>query len=201
VLILSSVIGSVGFGTTRSFSGAAATQPPEGFYTTSITSVLTVVNNLPLAVFLPTEFLFLPFMPKIAKDVGNAKIEFPLHLKMSITEERRSPGSKSSLINSLVRLADDDKSATAKMSKTSNHLTEDEIVGNLFFFTAAGFDTTANTLTFAIMALALHPDLQDWIIEEIDQASSTHPDAGYSETFSVLTRCLALMVTSSPIPA
>ena len=43
-----------------------------------------------------------------------------------------------------------------------------EILGNLFQFTAAGFDTTANTMAYAIKILAIETKWQDWIIEEID---------------------------------
>jgi len=94
----------------------------------------------------------------------------------------------------LVRLADSDKSKLARSSKTATFMTEDEITGNLFLFTMAGFDTTANTLVYAIMALALEPDWQDWIFEGINEVSRRQPDGQYSVSFPLQTRCLALLV-------
>jgi cytochrome P450 len=188
------VIASVGFGTARSFSGATTAAPPEGFKTTPATSVVTLVNNLYLAVFVPVKLLLLPIMPKAVRKVGVAKMEFPLHLNQSITEERRSPMSTNSLVASLVRLADDSDNATAKSSFGSSHLTEEEITGNLFVFTVAGFDTTANTLSYAIMMLAIYPEWQDWLTQEVDEAAKIHPNGEYSDVFPLLTRCLAFMV-------
>jgi len=39
---------------------------------------------------------------------------------------------------------------------------------SLQVFTAAGFETTANTLSFAFAMLARHPQWQTWLLEEID---------------------------------
>lgn len=39
-------------------------------------------------------------------------------------------------------------------------LTRDEIVANAVLFFLAGFETTANTLNFAMYELALNPDIQ-----------------------------------------
>jgi len=74
-------------------------------------------------------------------------------------------------------------------------LSDDEIVGNLYQFTLAGFDTTANTLAYAVTTLAIVPKWQDWIIEEIDEVQKSIGDAqsGYTEVFPRLQRCLALM--------
>jgi len=191
------VIGSVGFGTTRSFSEAASTEPPNGFKTTFMSSILLIVNNFFVTILVPAKVMLLPFMPKAAKKLGTAKLEFPLHLKEKIAEERRSPGLNNNLIATLVRIADESGGEASKTSKMSTYLTEEEITGNLFNFTIAGFDTTANTLTYAIMELAIHPEWQDWIIEGIDAVSQAQPGAEYATMFPLLTRCLALMVSKS----
>ena len=67
----------------------------------------------------------------------------------------------------------------------------------LFNFSLADFDTTASTVACGIKSLALQPDLQDWIIEEIDSVAALHPDAEYELTFPLLLRCLALMVCNN----
>ncbi len=191
------VIASISFGAKRSWAGATGSKVPIGFKTTFTTSILTIVQNLFVAIFLSAKLLTLPFMPKSAQKIGIAKKEFPLHLQEIIAQERRSPSSASTLIASLVRLADQDKSASEQSSKTSTYLTEEEITGNLFNFTIAGFDTTANTLAYSIMALALYPEWQDWIIVGIDEVAQLHHGADYTSSFPLLTRCLALMVGTS----
>jgi len=192
------VIGFVGFGASRSFLEAASKEPPKGFKTTFMASILLIVNNFFVTILVPANVLLLSFMPKGAKELGTAKLEFPLHLKEKIAEERRSPGLKNNLIATLVRIADESGGEAAKTSKMSAYLTEEEITGNLFNFTIAGFDTTANTLTYAIMELAINPEWQDWITEGIDAVSEAHPDREYATIFPLLTRCLALMVKGPP---
>ncbi len=39
-------------------------------------------------------------------------------------------------------------------------LTEAEVLGNMFFYVMAGFDTTSTTLSFVFLLLALHPSCQ-----------------------------------------
>ncbi|KAK0634278.1 cytochrome P450 [Bombardia bombarda] len=46
--------------------------------------------------------------------------------------------------------------------------TNKEIKGNLFLFLAAGYETTANSMLSSCIFLALHGDIQDRIIEEVD---------------------------------
>ncbi|ESZ97706.1 cytochrome P450 [Sclerotinia borealis F-4128] len=185
------VIGFICFGTHRSWGEAASAETHAGFQTTFMSSVLTIVDNLFATVFIPAKCLTLPFMPNAVKKIGIAKNEFPRHLNQSIAEERRLPRSRSSLITSLVKIADQD--TKSRSSKTSTYLTEEEITGNLFAMTIGGFDTTANTLAYSIMCLTLHPEWQDWIFSEIDKVQELHPDAEYSTTFPLLTRSLAIM--------
>ncbi|KAF7869848.1 hypothetical protein EAF04_004632 [Stromatinia cepivora] len=186
------VIGFVCFGTHRSWGEAvSAKTPAEGFQTTFMSSVLTIVDNLFATVFIPTEYLTLSFMPNYIKKIGIAKKEFPLHLNQSIAEERRSPSSRNSLLTSLVKITD--QHTKSLPSKTSTYLSEQDITGNLFAMSIGGFDTTANTLSYSIMCLALQPKWQDWIVTEIDKVQELYPDSDYSTTFPLLTRSLAIM--------
>ncbi|CAG2196160.1 CYP3A [Mytilus edulis] len=47
-------------------------------------------------------------------------------------------------------------------------MTEDEIVMNAMIFFGAGYDLTSNTLMFAVYELALHPEIQEKLFEEIN---------------------------------
>ncbi|KAG9236761.1 cytochrome P450 [Amylocarpus encephaloides] len=187
------VIGSICFGTTRSFIEGAAEKIPAGFKTTLLQSSSRVVDNVFLAGAAPAKLLSGMFMPKSINEIGAAKVEFPLHIKEKIKEERQSPSSRSTLIASLVKLAEQDTTSAGKRLETSTYLTEEEIIGNLIAFTVAGYDTTANTLVYAILALVIYPKWQEWVIAGIDEVGKVNPKADYWETFPLLTRCLALM--------
>merc|ERR1712000_215573 len=74
-------------------------------------------------------------------------------------------------------------------------LTDEEVYGNLFIYNLAGHDTTAATLHFALTLLAVYPQWQTWIAEEIDAVYKADKSGlfYYEETFPKLTRVLALM--------
>lgn len=190
-----SVIGSVGFGADQNRQAETNSKAPAGFKTTMMESLLTIANHLFVSVFVSTKLLTLPVMPKAAQRIGLAKTEFPRHLQQMITQERQHPSTGKSLLASLVKIADQYESGEERQTKGSTYLTEQEITGNLFKFTIAGFDTTTNTMSNAIAALAISPKWQDWIIDGIDEARSLDSEADYASSFPLMTRCLALMVS------
>jgi len=61
--------------------------------------------------------------------------------------------------------------------------------------TLAGFDTTANTMAYALMHLAIQPELQNWLYEEISKVCPETSEMNYADTFPKLRRCLAFMVS------
>ncbi|KDR75779.1 hypothetical protein GALMADRAFT_248468 [Galerina marginata CBS 339.88] len=48
-----------------------------------------------------------------------------------------------------------------------DHLTESELIGNIFIFLLAGHETTAHTLCFTFALLAFHPDEQEKLLQHI----------------------------------
>jgi len=94
-----------------------------------------------------------------------------------------------------VQLSDQGKSG----SSSGLSLTEDEIKGNLFTFSAAGFDTTANTMGYAVTLLAAYPQWQAWIREELQSLDLDSSKWQYKETFPKCQRMLAVMVCCSLI--
>lgn len=130
-------------------------------------------------------------MLESVRRIGIGLQEFPLRTKEMLEAERKSARSDASprnnMMSTLVRLSDSVKNGEEVSSKLQN-LSEEEILGNLFQFTAAGFDTTANTMAYTITILAIETKWQDWIIEEID--SVLHFLNCYVALHSWLVRCL-----------
>lgn len=56
-------------------------------------------------------------------------------------------------------------------------ITEDEIVGQAFVFLLAGYETSSNTLAFTCYLLAIHPECQYKVQEEIDDFFTRHVSA------------------------
>jgi cytochrome P450 len=146
------------------------------------------------AAFLPTRFLKMPFMPPSLRLLGRAMEELPGLAKDLLDSEReaakKGSGPRNNLLSNLVRLSDDGKAeGGAGLS-----LSEDEINGNLFTFTTAGFDTTANTMGYAVTLLATYPEWQDWVQEELKSIDGDSIKWDYEAVFPKLRRVLAIMV-------
>lgn len=56
------------------------------------------------------------------------------------------------------------------MSSLSTALTDMEVLSQAFIFIFAGYEPTSNTLGYMAYELALHPDVQQKLVEEIDSA-------------------------------
>lgn len=59
-------------------------------------------------------------------------------------------------------------------------MTEDEIVGQAFVFLLAGYETSSNTLAFTCYLLALHPECQCKVQEEVDEFFTRHDSPDYT---------------------
>lgn len=139
----------------------------------------------------------LPFIGSLAR-VGQATIDFKDHMTKMLVEEKaaisngivRSP----TITNSLIRASQD--------SSATKGLTEDEIYGNIFVYNFAGHDTTATTLNWALYLLAAHPEIQDWISEEINEVLGDEDadNADFRDVYPKLNRCLAVFVSPYLLP-
>ncbi|KAM4734352.1 thromboxane-A synthase [Anableps anableps] len=59
-------------------------------------------------------------------------------------------------------------------------MTEDEIVGQAFVFLLAGYETSSNTLAFTCYLLAVNPECQRQVQEEVDDFFTRHDSPDYS---------------------
>ncbi|KAJ4005759.1 hypothetical protein NW752_011087 [Fusarium irregulare] len=176
----------------------------------SYVDAIALVNDLLLAAaFVPSSILRLPFMSRLSKRLGQALVQLPSLTTDMLDQERSrlSEDGQNNIMTTLLRLSDqakvDDRNHETISTRTEKkqYLTEDEIAGNLFILTAAGFDTTSNTMSYALVLLAAYPQWQAWIQAEIDAVLRDHDghlaEEEYAKIFPGLTRCLAIMV--SPI--
>ncbi|XP_077372715.1 thromboxane-A synthase [Festucalex cinctus] len=63
---------------------------------------------------------------------------------------------------------------------TKKVITEDEIVGQAFVFLLAGHETSSSTLAFTCYLLAIHPECQWRVQEEVDDFFSKHESPDYT---------------------
>ncbi len=189
------VLSQVGYGQPKPFKPLALPRHPSDEMT-YVDAVGLIAELIVVAVFIPSWILRLSKMPKLLQTLGVALDKLP-NLTAKMLKERRqhrysdnASHAREDFMSMLVRLSDSGKAD----AETAQHLSEEEIAGNMFLFTVAGFDTTANTLTNAFALLAALPEWQDWIQEEIDFELGQTESRDYEVLFPRLTRCLALMV-------
>lgn len=154
-------------------------------------ALCTVLSNMPLAVAFHRRVLESKWAPQRWRKIGLALRSFRAHMEQMLDGERNAVGAGDareerktpSLTKALIRASQSEKVA----------LTDDEIYGNMFIFNFAGHDTTANTMAFAIALLAIHPDVQAWVAEEVRAVAPRFDREAYSEHFPRLKRIRALM--------
>ncbi|KAI1324245.1 cytochrome P450 [Xylariaceae sp. FL0255] len=184
------VLASSAFRKSYEFRGSADDHVEEtGSYRDSLQTVLD--NIIPLMI-IPHRFLNGPFVPKRWARIGNAGASFQKHMQ----GKSGSGGLMTSFVHALNTHAREGDSPGTKSNITKWGLTENEIYGNLFVINFAGHDTTANTLAFTMVLLAAHPEVQEWIAEEILAVTEGIPSEQwiYKDLFPVLKRCRAILL-------
>lgn len=167
------VLSGAGMGTSVEWRDNANEKPSPGFKMTYIEAVKSVIDSVAGPILLPQWFLsnYPSIMPgyKTLKTLSYAIMEFPAHTRNMLDQERlrtvAAHGETRSNIMSQLLHASEQGDGDRKGVKA---LSEEEMLGNLFIFTAAGFDTTANTLAYALILLSRYPEWQEWLFEEID---------------------------------
>ncbi|KAH8893390.1 cytochrome P450 [Thozetella sp. PMI_491] len=178
------IIGYVGFGLRLLWPGEAlpdginpkvakyGTQKPAPGHSMSFSSALSSVLHRILALLLvPWKLLsILPF--KWAKEAWEAKENYVTYMdeflkeKIEEVEHETSPPDGMDIMGQLVR---------SKYGKTKDgaELSASDIIGNAFIITVAGHETTANTLHFTLVQLAINPALQRQLQKDVDALFGT----------------------------
>lgn len=189
------VITGAGFGRSFPFHGGVTTLSND--HMMSFKDSLKIVLHQFLAVLFANAIPFRKFLPKRFSTIQIAVREFKQYLLEFVKEERSAiheDSDKDNLMSAMLR-ASDRREAKGEGRDT---LTDEEIYGNLFVFTFAGHESTANTLAYAITLLAADRDLQSWVKEEVQAVLGDIDGYGawdYEKVFPQLKRCLAVMVS------
>lgn len=197
------ILVGIGFGIQQDFLAGSTTIRP-GHSMSYAESLRTILRNLITTFIFPQKILLLRFMPKKLRKVGVAVEEFLKYNhdmldieRKEAAEDQEPPPTRTNLLSALVRASDHETPEHEAPKKASQSLSDQEILGNMFIFGLAGHDTTANTLGFAIGLLALYPEWQDWIREELDHVLGSDGEAEYEKAFPRLKRCQAVVVSAS----
>ncbi|KIW01468.1 uncharacterized protein PV09_07225 [Verruconis gallopava] len=155
-------------------------------------SISLVTSMLLPAAFIPPILMDLWFLPTALRLLGRGLKMLPKLTSELLENERRvaevDQVPRNNLLSQMVQLSDH-----SKASKSGLTLTEEEIHGNLFLFSAAGFDTTANTMGYGVTLLAAYPEWQDWMREDYHGLDSDPSSWVYEDIFPRCKRTLAVM--------
>lgn len=83
-----------------------------------------------------------------------------------------------------------EESENSQQTSKRRPLTNEEITSHTVLFMLVGYETTANTLAYTSYLLALHPDIQEKLQEEIDTYFKDHP--------VIITSVIELYIKSLP---
>ncbi|KAK8127192.1 hypothetical protein PG984_008300 [Apiospora sp. TS-2023a] len=199
------ILSRAGFGRSFKFQGhleKAATASVVMDYKESLQIVL---DNSILIMALGTKFLTKSLLPASLRGVHHAIVAYQEYMTRIYEEEKGSvaqngikPMSRT-LMSTLVH-------ASAEDEDPATRLTERELYGNMFMFNFAGHDTTTNSLVFALMHLAINPEVQEWISEEICSVFGDRQvsEWDYHSDFHRLKRCAAILMETvrlwTPVP-
>lgn len=200
------VISAAGFGVSHDFHGGARNLT-EGHTLSYVDALMVVLDLIPSIIVSKMPWLnSVPdfALPKKVKSILEGTREFRQYMNEMLAGERRTmeenPGTaKPNLVSTLIRTSDE---AEAGGEQSSVRLSDDEIKGNMFIFNIAGHDTTANTLAYAVALLAVHPEVQKWVLEEVEEVFRENGEGAlvYEELFPRLKRCMAVLVRFISLP-
>ena len=172
---------------------------------------ITMVHMIPV-LLLPRWIMYISPL----RNAATAHSEFEKYVREMIREEKRNISEQKSsesalargnLLTSVLRasagLAPSDDKPEGLTSK-KQAFTENEVMGNLFLLLLAGYETTANSIVYGLICLALYPDIQENVIAEIDLVCTQAAEQGrqeltYAEDFDKFTYTYGFMV-APPCP-
>ncbi|PFH49572.1 hypothetical protein AMATHDRAFT_194702 [Amanita thiersii Skay4041] len=145
-------------------------------------------------------------MQSVISDARDAYLKEPVHgidnVRKQGLVDAPTKDASAALLRNLVQ------ANMAEEAGSNRRLTDDELTSNTFVFLLAGHETTAHSLCFALILLAIHPQIQAKIYEEVcqlwpDPPSLDQPPA-YKDTIPRLEYTTATFYEAirlfSPVP-
>ncbi len=208
------VIAKAGFGQELEWtanSGRSEKPIPTG-HTISFLEAMTstMVYMIPV-LLLPRWLMYMSPLRKAAiahREFEKYVREMIRNEKRKISESKRyeSASARGNLLTSVLQASADHAIAAAKSDDVTTRkqaFTENEVMGNLFLYLLAGYETTANSILYGLICLALHSDIQDNVVAEVDRIHVQAAEQGRSEltyaddfdkfeyTYGFMVRCIA----------
>ncbi|KAI4945124.1 hypothetical protein J4E91_008101 [Alternaria rosae] len=142
-------------------------------------------------------------LPTSTKKLLSAMREFRQYMDETIVRERSKVAGghfkAATLISTLIGANEKAKTGSG-VSKSK--LSDVELRGNIFIFAVGGLESTSITLSYALALLAVFPDIQDWVVEELDEVlkEGAADEMEYTNVFPRLKRVMAVMVRLRLLP-
>jgi cytochrome P450 len=199
------IISAAGFGHKMQWQGYDSHQPDPNAETsmpkvTFAESLKTFVDEIFVLFIFPKWFL--KFSPSAhLRKIHKAPDIFSKHVQQAINEarskhnmeqgyENKQQLRKNDLLSNMIN-------SGGSHGSDKGRLSDQEIIGNVFIFTLAGHETTATTIQTALVLLALHPELQQEIQDELDIIYGARLEGEglvYESDYPKMRRVMALMV-------
>lgn len=176
------VIGTAGFG--RRVTWKSDIVPPPGHQMAFKDALHILSTNLLIYMILPC---WTRNLTKHTKTVHLASVELKKYM-LEMVEARRNVEveERYDLLSGLLDAVRDESDKEAALS-------DEELIGNMFIFLLAGHETTAHTLCFLFALLALHPNEQERLYDQIKEVISSLTEMPTYEDMGRFTYCLAVL--------
>ncbi|KAF5358820.1 hypothetical protein D9758_008567 [Tetrapyrgos nigripes] len=156
------------------------------------------IFTLTSAVYIPVISPYLRETLRVYDDFERMSMEAVSNARADVVGKSKVMGASGALLRNLVKanldVYDNEK---AEGDRTRNMLTDRELISDMFMFFGAGYETTANTMSFICAVLALYPDIQQKVFEETKSiwpngAPTDVDEADHKQTFPSLIYCTAV---------
>ncbi|KAJ1311451.1 hypothetical protein OPQ81_009940 [Rhizoctonia solani] len=168
---------------------------PEGRQMSFSQTLRAVSKNLVLRTLIPR---WAKNLTKTTQSITTAFSEFGIYLTDMVSSRmgsevnsrrlqvvHQAPVAPDSLFNILLSANDDN------LHNRDKGLDDKEVMGNIFLFLFAGHETTAHALSFCLGLLALYPEVQQEVHEQIEQVVNSRGKLEYSDLHAInLVECV-----------
>ena len=120
---------------------------------------------------------------KAMQETYSAYREFGRYMQEMVDSKRAAKSSATTDNNTATDLISQlakQTSSTTNEKDSSSGLTDSEVIGNLFVFIIAGHETSASSIHFSLIMLALNPSVQRRVQQELDTIFGTRSPSTWS---------------------